>query len=54
MSKTSFIDALFEKGIPKISVVEYFKCNDIRQLQEREAEIIQQTKCVNKTFNEEK
>ena len=45
---------LFEKGIPKISVVEYFKCNDIRQLQEREAEIIQQTKCVNKTFNEEK
>jgi hypothetical protein len=49
---TSF--ALFEMGKPKISLVEEFKCNDKKQLEDREKEIIRQTLCVNKTFNEEK
>ena len=45
---------LFDLGSPKITKIENFRCNDIKQLQEREAEIIRQTKCVNKTFNEDK
>ena len=45
---------VFDAGIPKMTKIENFRCNDIKQLQEREAEIIRQTKCVNKTFNEDK
>ena len=54
--KGSYITSyeLFDLGSPKISKIENFRCNEIKQLQEREAEIISQTKCVNKTFNEEK
>ncbi len=36
-----------------IEKIEIFKCNDIKDLWEREKEIIQQTKCVNKTYNEQ-
>jgi hypothetical protein len=36
----------------RIELVENFKCNDLKDLWEREAEIIKQVKCVNKTFNE--
>ena len=43
---TSF--PLLDDGI--IEQIESFKCNDIKDLWEREKEIIQQTKCVNKTY----
>jgi hypothetical protein len=36
----------------KIELVEVYKCDDLKELWEREAEVIQSCKCVNKTFNE--
>ena len=38
----------------KIEKIETFRCNDLKDLWKREAEIIQQVNCVNKTFNEDK
>ena len=49
---TSF--KLLDDEDAKISLIEIFKCNDIKDLWEREKEIIQQTECVNKTYNEDK
>ena len=49
---TSF--ALLDDPDATIEKIESFKCNDIKDLWEREKEIIQQTKCVNKTYNENK
>lgn len=49
---TSF--ALMKDENVKIELVENFRCNDLKSLWEREAEIIKTfgIKCVNKTFNE--
>ena len=49
---TSF--AVLQGEKVRIEVLENFKCNDLKDLWEREAEIIRQygKKCVNKTFNE--
>ena len=49
---TSF--KLLDDEDAKISLIEIFKCNDIKDLWEREKEIIQKTECVNKTYNENK
>jgi predicted GIY-YIG superfamily endonuclease len=43
---------LFEYGNVKISLVEEYPCDDLKELQEREAEIISASICVNKTFKE--
>ena len=47
---TSFL--LLDDSKVKIEMIERFKCNDIKDLWEREKEIIQSTVCVNKTYNE--
>ena len=36
----------------KIEMIEMYKCDDRKDLDKREAEIIQFTECVNKTYNE--
>jgi len=38
----------------KITLVEGYPCNDVKELWEREKEIIQSVECVNKTFAEGK
>ena len=56
IGKGKFITSfkLLDNEDAKISLIEIFKCNDIKELWEREKEIIQQTECVNKTYNENK
>lgn len=49
---TSF--PLLDDDDVKIEKIESFRCNDLKELWKREAEIIQQVNCVNKTFNENK
>jgi len=44
---------LFDGELPKISLVEKYPCNSKADLELREKEIIQTTKCINKTYNEE-
>ena len=44
--------ALLGDGDVKMELIENYKCDDMKELWEREAEIIQSCKCVNKTFNE--
>jgi hypothetical protein len=46
---TSF--KLLDDDKVKIEKIENFKCNDLKDLWEREKEIIQSTECVNKTYN---
>ena len=45
--------ALFDIGKTNIFLVEEYKCYDKKQLEGRDREIIRQTVCINKTFNEE-
>lgn len=44
--------ALLDDDDVKIELVENYPCDDMKELWEREAEIIQSCICVNKTFNE--
>jgi hypothetical protein len=46
---TSF--KLLDDDNVKIEKTENFKCNEMKDLWEREKEIIQSTECVNKTYN---
>jgi hypothetical protein len=46
---TSF--KLLDDDKVKIEKIENFKCNDLKDLWEREKEIIQSTECVNETYN---
>ena len=47
---TSFM--LLDDDDCKIEMIEMYKCDDRKDLDKREAEIIQSTTCVNKTYNE--
>ena len=47
---TSFM--LLDDDDCKIEMIEMYKCDDRKDLDKREAEIIQFTECVNKTYNE--